>query len=148
MKLLSKLYALLFGKNPKWAPKELITAQLLEKRPLPVGMTEWDEWADRIVSGSLLQAEPDSMKFALGTMILHLGPTESAKEDAFFIHSLRKSAANQIADAKMREIRDKAKARLAAEEAAKVISSSPQSEATTSNKEAVNDEQLLARVKV
>lgn len=89
-----------------------------EPQPLPQGMTEFEAWADRIISGARLTAREDSQKFALAEMILHLGPTESHKPDAYFIHSLRKSAANQIAHAKMMEIRDQAKARLAEEEAA------------------------------
>jgi len=90
---------------------------LSEKRPLPVGMQEFEEWSDRIISGTLLPADPDSQKFALATMLMHLGPTVDHETDLFFIKSLRKSAVNQIAHAKMTELRDKAKARLAAEEA-------------------------------
>jgi len=109
----------LTGKNTKLTPKSTILEQLNEKRPLPLGSTEFDEWADRIISGTLLDADADSMKFALANMLLHLGPTESHKEDAFFVHSLRKVAVNQVADAKRHEIQARAKARLAAEEAAR-----------------------------
>jgi hypothetical protein len=119
-----------FGKkNTRFTSAKTVVEQMNERRALPVGASEFDEWSDRIISGTLLPADSESMKFALATMILHLGPTESHKEDAYFIHALRKSAANQVAHAKMTEIRDAAKARLAAEEAAK-LQASTQSEAT------------------
>lgn len=102
-----------------WKKKEAILEQMGERRPLPMGRTEFEEWSDRIISGALVSADKESLKFALANLLLHLGPTESHKEDAFFIHSLRKFAVNQVADAIRVEIRDKAKARLAAEEAAK-----------------------------
>lgn len=111
-KIFYSLWAQLVGTNPRSAPVELISQQLREPRPLPVGAGEFDTWADRIVSGACLPADPDSQKFAIASMVLHLGPTESHKEDAYFIHSLRKSAANQVAHAKMEEIRTAAKARL------------------------------------
>jgi hypothetical protein len=102
-----------------WIKKETVETvkeQLLEKRPLPMGRQEFEEWSDRIISGALLTADIDSQKFTLANLLLHLGPTESHKEDAFFIHSLRKFAVNQVADAIRIEIRDKAKARLKEEE--------------------------------
>ncbi len=97
--------------------------KLLEKQPLPQGMTEFEEWSDRIIAGSLLKADPDSMKFALASMIMHLGPTEAFKDDLYFIHSLRKSAANQIAQARLTQIKLAAQSRLAAEQANEVKSS-------------------------
>lgn len=81
-----------------------------------MGRKEFEEWSERIIAGAMLTATKESQKFTLANLILHLGPTESHKEDAFFIHSLRKFAANQVADAIRMEIRDKAKARLAQEE--------------------------------
>jgi hypothetical protein len=89
------------------------------KRPLPVSMTEFDEWADRIISAARMTATHESMKFSLATMITALGDTEAAKEDVFFIQKLHKSAANQIAVAKMEEIRAQVKARLAEEQTKK-----------------------------
>lgn len=119
MKLIYKLIAKVLGKNPDFIPTEIIIDQMNEKRPLPTGMTEFDEWSDRIISGTLLPAEPDSQKFALATMLMHLPPTSDHECDGYFIKSLRKAAVNQIAHAKMTEIRDAAKARLKAEEDAK-----------------------------
>lgn len=99
----------------RWWHKKPID-QMNERRSLPMGRQEFEEWSDRIISGTLLPADPESMKYALATMVMHLGPTESHKEDAYFIHSLRKSAANQVCHAIMTELHAAAKARLAEQE--------------------------------
>lgn len=107
----------LFKKRPKSV--EAIKADLSERRPLPLGMTEFDGWSDRIIAAAAVSPNAESyesQKFALATMLLHLGPQEDFKDDAYFVHSLRKAAVNQIAHAKMQEIRDAAKARLTAQE--------------------------------
>lgn len=103
--------------------KDLAIKQMQAKQPLPMGVKEFESWAARIIRGALLEGRADlnSMHFALGSMIVELGPVEAFKEDGYFIQRLRKAIANQIAGAKMQEIRDAAKARLAAEEAAKKV---------------------------
>lgn len=78
--------------------------QLNESRPLPMGRKEFEEWSDRIISGAVVTADITSQKYALANLLLHLGPTESHKPDAFFIHSLRKFAVNQVADEIRKEI--------------------------------------------
>ncbi len=141
MKWYYVLSSLLTGQNSKNTPPDMIADQLNEPRPLPMGKTEFYVWSDRIIAGSLvpnedgfcvyhdedkctpeqlerLQVFKDSQIFALANCLFHLGPTESHKPDAFFIHSLRKFAVNQIADAVRIEVRDQAKARIA-EQAAK-----------------------------
>lgn len=85
--------------------KDLIK-QMTEKRPLPLGTMEFDAWAERIISGAMIDADKLGQKFALADMILHLGPTEDHKEDAYFIKMLRKVCVNQVADAKRREIKE------------------------------------------
>ncbi len=107
-------------RNTNATSKTKIIDQMNESRPLPMGRKEFDEWSERIIAGALipnaagkvfqiagLEAwDPDSeysihlegQKFALANMLMHLGPTESHKPDAFFIHSLRKFAINQVAD--------------------------------------------------
>lgn len=120
--MLAKLWAIwsiIRGKNSALTPKDVIVDQMNEPRPLPLGSQEFEEWSDRIISGSMLSADADSQKFALANEIMSLGPTEDFKPDAYFIHKLRKFACNQVADSKRGEIRDRVKARLAAEEAAK-----------------------------
>lgn len=143
MKLPHKVIAKVIGKNLKSTPKEVIVDQMLEPRPLPMGRKEFDEWSDRIISGALIpmatyEAIPgidtpvllkakqeekeaifrESQKFALANALMHLGPTESHKPDAFFIHSLRKFAINQVADTVRKELHAAAKARTEAEDAA------------------------------
>lgn len=122
MKLYYKLMSWLRGKNLHNTPVELISEQMHEMRPLPLGMTEFDEWSDRIISGALISCDVDSQKFACASMLKMMGATEDHKEDIFFIKSLRRSAIQQIADAKLAELQAKAKARLAAEELAKTPS--------------------------
>lgn len=101
----------------KWRAKEPtipeIKGQLLELMPLPMGRQEFEEWSDRIISGALVKADKESLQFALASMILHdLAPTDSHKEDAYFIHKLRKAASNQVAHDVLMELRDAAKAKL------------------------------------
>lgn len=91
--------ARLFGKNLQGTPVPVIQDQLLEKRPLPIGRAEFEAWSDRIIAGAMVGATVVSQKFALANMIMHLGPTESWKEDGYFISSLRKYAANEVAHA-------------------------------------------------
>lgn len=77
-----------------------------EPRPLPMGDAEFNIWAVRIISGANIPGvEHNSLSFALASMLTQLGPTESHKPDAFFIHSLRKAAANQVALHKMEQIK-------------------------------------------
>lgn len=82
-----------------------MSGALLERKPLPIGRKEFMEWSDRIIAGSLVEAEPDSLRFALGAMLMHIGPTEAFKEDAYFILALRKGAVNQTAHAMMQELK-------------------------------------------
>jgi hypothetical protein len=127
MKLFHAAVAKLTGKNLQSTPKEVIIEQMNEPRALPMGRKDFEEWADRIISGALIPGgsdDPDvfveSQKFTLANMLLHLGPTESHKPDAHFIHSLRKFAINQVADTVRKELHEEAKARTQAEEKAKL----------------------------
>lgn len=92
-------------KNPDDLPVADINAQMREPRPLPMGRADFEAWSDRIISGALVPgAEHEDQKYALASMVMSLGPTESHKPDAYFIHCLRKTAANQVAHAFMLEI--------------------------------------------
>lgn len=115
-----KVLTKILGRNLSSTPVPVILDQMNEKRPLPTGGTEFDEWADRIISGTLLPADSDSQRFALASMLMHLSPTQDHECDGYFIKSLRKGAVNQVAHAKMTEIREAAKARLAKDAEAKV----------------------------
>lgn len=109
-------------KNTDDTSKDEILAQMHEPRPLPMGRAEFEEWSDRIISGSLVAGEGEAFiigqKFALAQMIMHLGPTESHKPDAFFIHSLRKAAVNEVAYELISEVQAAKKAKIEAEKAA------------------------------
>jgi hypothetical protein len=111
--MLHRLIPKLLGRNLDSTPADVIVAQINEPRPLPLGRRDFGEWAHRIITGAMLPvvegedaiAFIESQKFALATMIMHLGPTESHKPDAFFIHSLRKSASNQVAHEILQELK-------------------------------------------
>jgi hypothetical protein len=79
---------------------------MLEKQPLPIGKTQFIEWSDRIIEGAHVDASRESLQFSLAAMLMHLGPTEAYREDAFFILQLRKAAVNQTAHAIMTEIKE------------------------------------------
>lgn len=106
MNFIHKLISKLLGRNLNSTPVDVIVDQMKEVRALPVGIAEFDEWSDRIISGCLLPADPVSMKFMLASSLLALPATMSHKEDAYFIHALRKAAVNQIAQAKMKEFQE------------------------------------------
>lgn len=91
--------------------------EVSKKRPLPVGLTEFHEWADRIIEIADLEATPESQKYTLANLILHMKPTEAFCEDAYFVGSLRKAASNQVADYYRQKVYPEVKERLAKEEA-------------------------------
>lgn len=100
MKWLHVLVSWFLGRNTAATPPSVITEQLLEARPLPMGVKEFHEWSDRIISGACIPgATARDQKFALAGMVMHAKPTESFMPDGYFIQSLRKVAANQVCHA-------------------------------------------------
>lgn len=93
-------------------------------RQLPVGMQEFSAWSDRIISLSGQFADADSMRFALASQIMHLAPQKSKVPDQYFIRSMRKAAANQVASQVFQDIKTKQ------------IEAQKQAEATASQQEA------------
>lgn len=95
------------------------------KRPqkLPQGVTEFNAWAGDIISHYGLP-DNDSVRFMLATMILH------AKEDAaylskeYFGKRALKSAANQVAAGVMQDLKEKQTAKIKAELAEAIATSS------------------------
>jgi len=85
-------------------------------RPLPLGKSDFYTWSDRIIDLSGEFADRDSMRFALASNLLHLGPQVAYKPDQYFIKSMKKAAANQVASYVFQEI--KLNQQKAAEEAA------------------------------
>lgn len=87
---------------------------------LPVGRAGFDAWADSIIFITGEYADKDSMKWAMASMIQHAGSTRGYIPKMFFILSLRKAAANQIAAQVFQDIKLKQEeAKKAADEAAK-----------------------------
>jgi len=98
--------------SKKTSPKKIVE-HLNEPRPIPMGMKEFDEWAERIIAGAMIPGlTEESARFTLACMILHLGPTESHKPDAHFIHGLRTSANKQVAQEVLRKIDEDKKERI------------------------------------
>jgi hypothetical protein len=88
--------------------------------PLPVGMSEFQQWSDDIIELSGKFADVDSMKFALASQIMHLGAQQAYVPKNYFVKSMRKAAANQVASQAFQDVKNKQlEAAKAAEEAAK-----------------------------
>lgn len=112
---------------------------VLVPRSLPVGMSEFEVWSDRIISLSGQFADTDSMKFALASQVMHLGAQKSRVPDQFFINSMRKAAANQVASQVFQDIKTKQlEAAKAAQEAAKLAEATAQ---VQDGQQVANDEQ-------
>jgi hypothetical protein len=63
---------------------------------LPVGVSQFNEWAKSIIEIYKPAADVRSVRFALATMLLHLGPTEARKPKRYFALCLHKGAAAQV----------------------------------------------------
>lgn len=90
--------------------------------PLPVGLSQFNTWADSIIELSGDYADRDSMTFAIASMVIHLPAGTASVPKNFFVKSLRKSAANQVASQVFQDIKSKqaeAMAKLKAEDTAK-----------------------------
>ncbi len=83
---------------------------------LPVGMTEFTLWANKVIRDYNPPGTPDSVKFALATSILHSGPTMAFKSRYHFSLVIRAAAAKQIAGAQFQEIKLRDMARREAEQ--------------------------------
>jgi hypothetical protein len=88
---------------------KLLLKRLLSLLPtkLPVGVTEFHAWADSIIQLSGKYADEDSLKFALASMIMHLGAQRGSISKNYFVRSLRKVAANQVAGQIFQDIKTK-----------------------------------------
>lgn len=85
--------------------KWLLKRRLSEKRPLPVGVSEFNAWSDRIIKAAALPSTIESQKYVLANVICNnCGPATAFESDAFFIGYLRKVAANQVADEMRKQI--------------------------------------------
>lgn len=107
---------------------------LMSKLPskLPVGMAEFHEWSDSIIDLSGKFADEVSMKFALSSMIVHLKPDQGYVSKDFFVKSLRKAAANQVASQFFQDIKQRQEDQKASSQ---VIDVQPQAEVTAAPQE-------------
>lgn len=119
--------------------------------PLPMGGTEFNNWSMRIISAAQVPGLTiESARFALSEMLLHVKPTQSFESDAYFIHSLRKGAVNQVAYAIFKEIKDKRDAEIAVEKQKELMKSAIESAETTQKgrEQNLNGQKVLANPKV
>lgn len=96
---------------------------------LPVGVSEYETWANSIIELAGQFADADSMKWALNNMVLHLPSTSASVPKNHFVKCLRKSAANQIVSAVTMDIKNK---QAEAQAAAKLAEETAKLETTTS----------------
>jgi hypothetical protein len=79
-------------------------------QPLPTGMTEFNEWFERIKAKTgLPTVDDDSLKFALANQIMHCSPTSAKISDEYFVNALRKTAANQVASQVFMDVKQRQK---------------------------------------
>lgn len=72
---------------------------------LPVGLTEFNTWADSIIELSGKYANEDDMKFALASMVIHADAKHGALPKNYFVVRLRKAACNQVASQVFQDIK-------------------------------------------
>lgn len=92
--------------------------------PLPVGNTEFQEWADSFSElYTLPTSNQDSIRFTLASIIMHLGHQDGYKSKFFFYLTIKAGAAKQVAGSVFYDIKQKqldaqkAEAQKAADEA-------------------------------
>jgi hypothetical protein len=102
--------------------------------PLPRGMTEFDTWSARLIFAYGLP-DNDSIRFALATMIMHLGPTECDKPRRYFGRAVLKGMSAQVANNVMYQLKEKQKA----EDAAAKLAEAPAPLQVVSNDQPVSN---------
>ena len=100
---------------------------------LPVGVTEFDKWADSILDLSGRYAKEDDMKWALANMVIHADSKFGALPKNYFVNRLRKAAANQIASNVFQTIKLKQEAEKAAQTEAAKLTQAEATAAETAN---------------
>ena len=86
-----------------------LKAKMLSYFPtrLPLGKSEFNDWATKIISLSGSIADEDSMRYVLASKILELKPNASRVPLNEFVKLMHKAAANQVASSVFQEIRAK-----------------------------------------
>ena len=75
---------------------------------LPVGLAEFNAWADSIIGllGPGFDNVPkDDLYFVLATIVMHLPSGKDSVPKAYFVRSIRKGAANQVAGQIFQEVK-------------------------------------------
>lgn len=72
---------------------------------LPVGVSQFESFANDIIELSGQYADVDSMRFAIASMIIHADHKHAALPKQYFVTRLRKSAANQVASQIFQDIK-------------------------------------------
>lgn len=85
---------------------------------LPLGMPEYEKWADSILELTGEFADPDSLRFALASMVMQGQHKTDRVPKIFFARGLRKAAASQLAGQAFYDIKMKHKAKQQAEDTA------------------------------
>jgi hypothetical protein len=104
-------------KKMLFAVKKLVKRHFLHRipTPMPIGMRAFDEWAKDILSVNDVPLADDYIH-ALAAMVIQSPPQQYRRSKHSFVKAVRKAQANQVATEVMRELRQREKARLAAEE--------------------------------
>ncbi len=113
--------------------------------PLPVGMTEFENWSNSIIELAGPIADSDSMKFVISDMIQRLGPYKASKYGTMlslvpknhFVQGLKSAAAKQIASQVFFDIKTKQQEQQKAEATARLAQGS--SETTKETQKTTNN---------
>lgn len=74
---------------------------------IPTGMTLYQTWLDSIKELSGPIADSDSLEWVISNEVMRLSSTRDRVAKAFFVKSLRKYAANQLAAATVMKLKQK-----------------------------------------
>lgn len=103
---------------------------------LPVGLSEFNKFADDIIELSGPIADQESMRYVIATNVINLGPQRSHVAKNYFVRTMVKAAANQVASHVFQDIKIKqqeAQQKAQAEETAKQLEADSASDETKEN---------------
>jgi hypothetical protein len=103
---------------------------------LPVGLSEFESWADSIIELSGPYADRDSMVFAISSALIHADAKHGSLPKKYFVDRLRKAAANQVASQAFQDIKIRQQKAAEAQKAAEEQQQAKQVEATAASSEA------------
>lgn len=102
---------------------------------LPQGQADFNAWFEAIRVYKLPTQDEDSLKFMLGSMLMHLGQNEDRKPRYHFVKTIRAAAAKQVGAAAFTEVKMKQQAA----QAAALEAANKPVEATTNLKVVANE---------